>query len=101
VSDKETYVGGTGGTLLKWDGHGWKPLVAPTIKITSLALYKNVLYAAAGLEGIFILEEAGLQEFKKLLLYRLKTIDDLLFGIGNRLVTQFDGTSWWGGDVDL
>jgi hypothetical protein len=24
-----------------------------------------------------------------------------LFGLGNRLVAQFDGTGWWGGNLDL
>lgn len=101
ISDKEVYVAGTAGALFKWDGVSWKRLVAPKIKITSLAMYQNVLYAAAGSEGVFILQKKGLQEVKKLLLYRLKTIDNLLFGVGNRLVAQFDGTNWWGGNLDL
>lgn len=101
ISESEVYVGGSHGTLLKWDGVQWETLECPDITITSLALYKGDLYVSAGQDGVYILGEDGVEPFKGLLIYHLKTIDDLLFGIGNRLVAQFDGVSWWGGDLTI
>jgi hypothetical protein len=100
-SENEVYVGGSRGTLLKWNGVQWEALESPEITITSLALFKGDLYVSAGRDGVYILGKNGLEPFKDLLIYRLKTIGNILFGIGNRLVAQFDGVGWWGGDLNI
>ena len=100
-SENEVYVGGSRGTLLKWNGVQWEALESPEITITSIALFNGDLYVSAGRDGVYILGKDGLEPFKDLLIYHLKTIGKNLFGIGNRLVAQFDGSGWWGGDLDI
>jgi hypothetical protein len=101
ISEDEVYVGGAKGTVAIWNSIEWRFIPSPEINITSMAIYQEKLYAAAGLAGVYMLGKKGLELQKELSLYRLKTIDDLLFGLGNRLVAQFDGTGWWGGNLDL
>ena len=100
-SDQEVYVAGGQGALFRWDGSKWEAIPTPEITISSLAIYRDVLYAASGKTGVYRMGPNGLDEFKKLILNRLRTIDDLLFGVGNRLVAQFDGTGWWGGNLSI
>ncbi len=100
-SEKEIYIGGANGVLLKWNGKELIWLESPKITITSLAWYREELYAAAGLKGVYVLKEKGLEKVKDLTLYRLKTISDLLFGISGKVIFQFNGSEWWGGDLDL
>lgn len=103
-SEKEVYVGGAGGVLLHWNGVRWNVIRIAgiaEITITSIAFYRDTLYAAVGRAGVYVLRENVLEPIKDEVLYRLRSIDDLLFGIGNRLVLQYDGESWWGGDLDL
>ena len=64
-------------------------------------LYQGKLYAAAGQEGVYVLGSNGLEEFKDLTIDILETIDDLLFGVAGKFVVQFNGSEWWGGDLDL
>ncbi|MBE9569069.1 MAG: hypothetical protein IMF11_00445, partial [Proteobacteria bacterium] len=98
-SEDEVYVGGAKGTLAIWNSVEWRFIPSPEMNITSMAIYQEKLYAAAGLKGVYLLGKKGLELHKELTLYRLKTIDDRLFGVGNRLVAQFDGTGWWGGNL--
>jgi hypothetical protein len=100
-SKTETYVAGTEGILLKWDGRDWELQKGPNITITGLAWYRNALYAAAGGDGVYVLGSKGLEKIKDVQLYRLRTIADLLFGCGNKLVARYDGAAWRGGELDL
>ena len=64
------------------------------------------LYCAAGADGMF---KVGPKEMEKIAdpkiddsnLYELRTIDDLLFGVGDNEVMQFNGQKWIGGPLDL
>jgi len=101
-SKDETYIGGSNGILLRSDGEGWTILPCEDdITITGLAWYKDSLYAAAGEDGVYILKPEGLVKFKDEILHELRTIGNLLFGVGNALVVQYNGKDWWGGDLEL
>lgn len=98
----DTYFAGAGGTLFRRNGDIWNELHSPEgVTITSLEWYDGALFAAAGLNGVYRLGPNGLERFKERIIYRLKTVGDLLFGFGNRLVIQFDGSGWWGGELNL
>ncbi|QSQ19784.1 hypothetical protein JY651_31430 [Pyxidicoccus parkwayensis] len=99
-SPREVYLAGARGMLFRGDGDTWEQLKAPEVTITSLAWYRDALYAAAGKDGIFRLGPQGLEKLKDLTLYRLRVIGDHLFGLGGRLVARFDGKGWWGGPVN-
>ena len=101
LSENEVYIGGDNGVLLRWNGKELNWLESPKITITSLAWYQGKLYAAAGQEGVYVLGSNGLEEFKDLTIDILETIDDLLFGVAGKFVVQFNGSEWWGGDLDL
>lgn len=100
ISETETYVAGGNGTLLKWNGRGWEWIGGTEVTISSIAWYNGKLYAAAGVDGVFVLGNDGLEEFKSLTLYRLKAIGEHLVGVGNKLLAIFDGTGWHGGDIN-
>jgi len=101
VSEADMYIAGAG-VLFRTVGQEWEDLhCPPNIEITSLAVYHNELYAAAGEDGIYRLGREGLNKVKTLAIYELNVIEDLLFGIGGQLVVQFDGRGWWGGNLDL
>jgi hypothetical protein len=98
----DVYFAGARGTLFRKTGDRWDDLHSrEEITITSLAWYGDALFAAAGAKGVYRLGPNGLEAFKERVIYRLKTVADLLFGFGNSLVIQFDGSGWWGGDLDL
>jgi hypothetical protein len=98
----DVYFAGAEGTLFRRIGDQWNELHSPEeITITSLAWYQDSLFAAAGLNGIYRLGPNGLEKFKDRIIYRLRTVGDLLFAFGNNLVIQFDGSGWWGGELDL
>jgi hypothetical protein len=99
-SPQEVYIAGARGMLFRGHGDSWEQIKAPAVTITSLAWYRDALYAAAGKDGIFRLEPHGLEKIKDLTLYRLRVIGDHLFGLGGRLVARFDGKGWWGGPVN-
>ena len=101
LSENEVYIGGDNGVLLRWNGKELSWLESPKITITSLAWYQGKLYAATGQEGVYVLGSNGLEEFKDLTIDILETIDDLLFGVAGKFVVQFNGSEWWGGDLDL
>jgi hypothetical protein len=99
---ESVYVGGERGTLLRRTSETWEPLRCPEeIAITSLAWYRATLFAAAGLKGVYRLGPDGLESFKQRTVYKLRTVGHLLFGIGGSLVMQYDGSGWWGGELDL
>jgi hypothetical protein len=101
-SQSEAYIAGAGGVLLRYDGTDFEHLVKPgDLVITGLAWYRDALHAAAGQGGVHVLTAIGLDQIKPLILYKLRTIGDLLFGWGNNLIAQFDGSGWWGGRIDL
>lgn len=100
-SDTEVYVAGGKGTLLRWIGTGFELLEGPETAVTDLAIHRGQLYAAAGREGVQILRDDKLEEFKDIQVYRMNTIDDRLYCIGNRLVAQYDGEEWWGGNLTI
>lgn len=101
-SETETYIAGAGGLLLRFDGTGFEQVVPPgDLVITGMAWYRDELYVAAGLSGVHILNVDVLEQVKPLIIYKLRTIANLLFGWGNNLIVQFDGAGWWGGRIDL
>jgi hypothetical protein len=99
-SPQEVYIAGARGMLFRGHGDSWEQLKAPAVTITSLAWYRDALYAAAGKDGIFRLEPHGLEKIKDVTLYRLRVIGDHLFGLGGRFVARFDGKGWWGGPLN-
>ncbi len=99
-SDNEILIGGAE-VLYRWDGAAWHDIESQNLIISSIEFYENSYYVACGDNGVHVLENDKLDLFKAITVYRLKKIDSLLFGIGNRLVTQFDGQGWWGGDLNL
>jgi hypothetical protein len=101
VSEREVFVAGVEGTLQRWAGGRWDRVPGPGVTITSLATVGPTLYAAAGQDGVFALQGSRLEPLKKLPVYRLRAVGALLFGVGNRLVAQYDGAGWWGGDLEL
>lgn len=98
----DVYFAGASGTLFLKTGDRWDQLHSQDeITINSLAWYRDTLFAAAGLRGVYRLGDDGLVPFKERIIFRLKTVGDLLFGFGNRLLIQFDGSGWWGGELEL
>jgi len=93
---------GVNGCLYRWDGKDLIQIdIDREIDITGLAYHNNTLYIAAGLNGVFTLEDGGLEPLKKLTLYHLASIGNLLFGVGYNLVARFDGSTWKGGPLNL
>lgn len=100
-SKNEILIGGVG-VLYRWDGVVWHEIEAEQLNISSIAYYQNNFFIACGKNGVFVLNNDTLESFKKeLTVYRLNRIGSSLFGIGNKLVAQFDGQDWWGGNLDL
>jgi len=101
-SGESVYIAGTAGFAVVGKAGVWTRFDAPNVTFTSLAYFKDHLYAAAGVDGVLVENSGRMDEKKKITVYRLRTVgDDLLFAVGNRLVAQFDGAGWWGGDIDL
>jgi len=99
-SEKEIFIGGAG-VLYRWDGSVWYEIDAQELIISSIAFYLGRFFLACGGKGVFSIQNDALELFKEITVYRLKHIDDSLFAIGNKLVAQYDGKEWWGGDLDL
>jgi hypothetical protein len=99
-SESEAYVAGAGGVLMRFNGVGFEHLAASSgMIVTGLAWYRHALHVATATDGVQVLGPRGLAPIKQLGLARLRTIGDLLFGIGNDLVVQYDGSGWWGGKL--
>jgi len=99
-SDNEILIGGAE-VLYRWDGVAWHDIESQNMIISSIEYFDNSYYLACGDNGVHVLINDKLALFKSITVYRLKKIDSLLFAIGNRLVAQFDGQEWWGGDLNL
>lgn len=97
VAHDNVFVAGALGIVFHWDGQVWKRFNAPPVTLTSIACYKNRIYLASGKDGIFIVEDETLEHLKQLILYRLRVIDDLMYGVGGSLLAWFDGAQWRGG----
>lgn len=99
-SENEILVGGAG-VLYRWNGSVWYEIDAHQFIVSSIAFFQESFFVACGREGVFVVKNDTLELVKKITIYRLRKIDSNLFGIGNKLVAQYDGESWWGGDLDL
>jgi hypothetical protein len=93
----DTYVAGAMGMFFHWNGSTWKRLNAPPHNFTSIARYNSRIYVAAGKDGVHVLEGDSLEQAKQLVLYRLRVIDDLMYGVGGSLIAWFNGSQWTGG----
>ncbi|MCU7936503.1 MAG: hypothetical protein KZQ99_16775 [Candidatus Thiodiazotropha sp. (ex Dulcina madagascariensis)] len=100
LSDECIVVGGAG-VLFRWDGEAWFEIEAEDLTITNITYWNEHFYLACGRDGVFVLQDDELSLEKEVLIYRLNAIGDNLFGVANRLVAQYDGEGWWGGDLDL
>lgn len=103
VSENEIYFGGTQGTLLKWNGDEWKCFKKPKldINLVDLTFFDGDLYISTGKNGIYIVKNDKIEKYKELVVYKLQTINKTLYGIGNRMIAQYDGKNWWGGNLDI
>ncbi len=98
----EVYTGGSAGELHRLKQDVWSRISAPKdLRFVSLAWYRGTLYAAAGYAGVYRVGANGVELVKKLEARRLHTAGDRLLVSGGCLVAQFDGESWWGGELDL
>jgi photosystem II stability/assembly factor-like uncharacterized protein len=101
-SETEVYVAGVDGSLFRWDGADFTPLVAPVVlDFTGLAWFQGALYVTAGTEGVYRLGPEGLDQVTDLCLYRLRVIDNLLYGVGSQQIARYDGTAWVGGNINM
>ena len=58
---------------MRYDGQDFEHLTSPSeLTITSLAWYRDALHAAAGLDGVHVLEPTGLTQIKPLMLVHLQ-----------------------------
>jgi hypothetical protein len=99
-SVNEIFIGGAG-VLYRWDGSVWYEIDAEQLTVSSIAFFQGCFFVACGSKGIFVVKNDDLEPFKEITVYRLRKIGSILFGIGNKLVAQYDGKDWWGGDLDL
>jgi hypothetical protein len=100
LAEDQVLISGAG-VLFRWDGDAWFDIEADGLNISDIAYWNKHFYLACGSNGVYFLQDDELVIKKELTVYRLNSIGDRLFGVGNRMVTQFDGEGWWGGDLDI
>ncbi len=101
-SDSLVYVSGANGVFFRLNNGAFEAIEAPPAPITSLGLFNNSVYAATGKSGLHVLlDDNTTEQLKEFIVYRLRTVNERLFAVGNKLVAQFDGEGWWGGELDL
>lgn len=93
------YVCGEGGVVFRGSLSQWRQLTAPSVKFHSIAMFRDRVYLAAGGEGVFVVENNSVKQFKSgITSYNLVGSMELLLSTGEDLVARFDGTDWFGND---
>jgi hypothetical protein len=101
VSPTEVYAAGEAGIVYRYDGEDWTRMRCPEVTVTGLAVYREEVYAAAGADGVWRWDGKEFVQLKELDVSALRVAGGRLFAVGGRLVAQYDGSGWWGGDLDL
>ena len=65
------------------------------VTVYSMVVFQDQLYIATGEDGIYMVETSG--EYKQVAddyMFTLQTAGGFLFGFGNEMMIQYDGTEW-------
>lgn len=96
----DIYLGGAG-ILLIWNGRNWVTIKDFQVTIYSITGFNDCIYFACGKDGVYCFQNSSIVFVKALEVYKITTINNAMYAFGNRLMAQFNGSEWWGGQVEL